>query len=277
MVGVRTGRPSHVIVGPADKIGAIFANKDARAAGLTEKVRKTRTDANEAGAAFGRDLAKPIVSNVTAQVVQVNMASPHDPAIPEDDVHVPPDQKTVSTPTAKMYSYNSGTTPRSNVFLGGRTRANFAQFRGDRAPDLTVEFDPTVLSNATLANHDDLDTDIFFDVCEVFGDDSNAKKADDHELNGNKDPSPRIPSRFLPISISRCAAQCGKSALIALKYIVTHELAGVLHPITSAMSRSVYVPKRQIQKCLMILVFMCMFCMTASITLCGHRTYIDTT
>ena len=87
-----------------------------------------------------------------------DMASPHAPVIPEDDVHVPPDQKSVSTPTAKMYSYNSGTTPSSNVFLGGRARANFAQFRGDRAPDL--EFYPTVLSNATLANHDDLDTDI---------------------------------------------------------------------------------------------------------------------
>ncbi len=76
-----------------------------------------------------------------------------------------------------------------------------AQFRGGRAPDLTAEFDPTVLSNATLANHDDLDTDIFFDTYEVFVDDVNVKKADDHELNGNEDPSPGIPSRFLPRAV----------------------------------------------------------------------------
>jgi hypothetical protein len=169
--------------------------------------------------------------------------------------------------------------PSSNAYLGGKPRVNFAQFHGGRVPDLTAEFDPTVLSNATLVNHDDLDTDIFFDACEACGDDANAKKADDHDLNGNKDSSPRNPSRFLPISISRRAAQYGKSALLALKYIATHELAGVLQPITSALSSSEYVPKRQIQKCLIILVFMCMFCMTASMTsmtLCGHLTYIET-
>jgi hypothetical protein len=61
-----------------------------------------------------------------------------------------------------------------------------------------------------------------------------------------------------------------------LKYIATHELAGVLQPITNDLSSSVFVPKRQIQKCLIILVFMFMFFMTASMTLCGHRTYIET-
>jgi hypothetical protein len=110
VVSVCTGRPFHVIVGPADKIGAIFANKDARAAGLTEKVRKAGADTNEVGAVSGRDLAKPIVSSVTVQVVQDNMASPRAPVIPEDDDYAPPDQKPVSTPTAKMYSYNSDTT-----------------------------------------------------------------------------------------------------------------------------------------------------------------------
>jgi hypothetical protein len=231
VVGLRTGKPFHVIVGSTDKISAIFANKEARIAGLTEKVRKTRADANEAGAASS-DLAKPIVSNVTAQAVQANMASQRAQVTPEDDAHAPSDLKPVPTPTAKMYSYNSSPMPSSNATHGGKARACFAVFCRT-APAPPAAFDPIVLSNTTLDNHDDLDTDIFFDACEVFGDEANAQKADDHELNGNKVLSPRIPFLFLPISISRRAAQCGKFALIALKYIATHELAGVLQPITT--------------------------------------------
>jgi hypothetical protein len=186
-------------------------------------VRKSRADVDDSGVSI-RDLSKPIVSNVTAQTVQANMVF-------EDNDHVPSDQKSASTPTAKMYTYHSGTVPSSTAHLSGKARVNFAQFYGGRVPDLITEFDPTFLSNDTLVNHYDLDTDIFFDVCEVFGDDANAKKVDDHELKGNKVSTPRNSSRFLPISISRRTAQCGKSALLALKYIATHELAGVLQPI----------------------------------------------
>jgi hypothetical protein len=89
------------------------------------------------------------------------MASPCAPLTPEDNDHAPLDQKPASTPT------------------------------------LIAALDPTVLSNDTFVNHDDLDTDIFFDACEVCGDDANAKKVDDHELNGNKVSTPRNSSRFL--------------------------------------------------------------------------------
>jgi hypothetical protein len=94
-----TGRSSHIIIGPADKVGAIFANKEARAVGLSEKVKKARADVNDSGAASGRDLAKPIVSNVTAPAVQANMASPRAPSISEDHDQAQPDQKPVSTST----------------------------------------------------------------------------------------------------------------------------------------------------------------------------------
>ena len=73
MVSVHTGKPSHIIVGPEDKISAIFVNKEVRAAGLSEKVRKARADVDDSGASI-RDLSKPIVSNVTVQAVQTNMA-----------------------------------------------------------------------------------------------------------------------------------------------------------------------------------------------------------
>ena len=92
--------------------------------------------------------------------------------------------------------------------------------------------------------------------------------------------------RCLPIDIwSPCvwaprfrrAARCGKAALLALKYIVTHELTGVLQPIVHSVKSNVYLPKRQLQKCLMMLLFICMISMTMSTTLCLHRTYMDTT
>jgi hypothetical protein len=101
MVSVHTRKPSHIIVGPEDKISAIFANKEAQAAGLSEKVKKTRADVDGSGAS-SRDLSKPIVYSVTAQAVQANMASPRAPYTPEDNDHAPPDQKHASTPTAQM-------------------------------------------------------------------------------------------------------------------------------------------------------------------------------
>ena len=110
-----------------------------------------------------------------------------------------------------------------------------------------------VSSNATPADHDSLDPDIFFDTCEVFGDDADIKEPADHMLDENKDPSPRMSSRFLSTSCSQRVAQRGKSALVVLTYIATHELGGILHPIVSTMKSSVYVPKRQLQECLMML------------------------
>ena len=47
VVGTHFGSPSHIIVGPTEKIGAICGNKEARAAGLFERVKKVRTDVDE--------------------------------------------------------------------------------------------------------------------------------------------------------------------------------------------------------------------------------------
>jgi hypothetical protein len=63
---------------------------------------------------------------------------------------------------------------------------------------------------------------------------------------------------------------------MSLKYIATHELAGVLQPISSTIRNSVYVPKRQLQACLTLLIFMCIFGMTMGMTLSSYRTYLDT-
>ena len=84
MVGTHWGKSSHKIIGPADKISAIFANKEACAAGLTERVKKARADVKDSGAVSGRDVSKPIKSNISAQAVQTNMASPRAPSISED-------------------------------------------------------------------------------------------------------------------------------------------------------------------------------------------------
>ncbi len=142
-MSIFTGRSSHIIIGPVDKVGAIFANKEARAVELSETVKKARADVNDSGAASGRDLAKPIVSNVTVSAVQANMTSPRAPSISEDNDQAQPDQKTVSTSTpAKVYTYNSSTMPNSNVFHGGRARATFAQLRvhGGRARNLLITY-----------------------------------------------------------------------------------------------------------------------------------------
>jgi hypothetical protein len=127
---------------------------------------------------------------------------------------------------------------------GGRARVTFAR---DRATDLTVGFTPKVSSNVTPVHHyDDDDADFFFDACEVLGNDANE----------NKDPSPQMSSRFPSMSFTRRAAQIGKFSLIVLKYIATHDLTGVLQPISSIRKNSVYIPKRQLQGCLMLLIFM---------------------
>jgi hypothetical protein len=216
------------------------------------------------------DSAKPTVPHVTAQAVQDNMTSPCDQLISENNNQAQEDQRPESTTSpAKTYTYNSSTMSTSNAFHGGRARATFA--RG-RSTDLSAGFTPMVSSNDTPVNvtpvnhYDDDDADIFFDVCEVLGNDE----------NDNKDPSPQMSSRFPSMSFARRAAQIGKFARIALKYIATHELAGVLQPISSIRKSPVYIPKRQLQGCLMLLIFMCTFCMTISMTLSGHRTYIDT-
>jgi hypothetical protein len=46
------------------------------------------------------------------------------------------------------------------------------------------------------------------------------------------------------MSFARRDAQIGKFALIVLKYIATHDLTGVLQPISSIRKNSVYIPKK---------------------------------
>ena len=61
-----------------------------------------------------------------------------------------------------------------------------------------------------------------------------------------------------------------------LKYIATYDLTGVLQPILRP-ELGTYVPKRQFQKALMLLVTLCMLCMTSGIVSCGHRVHIEAT
>ena len=173
-----------------------------------------------------RDSTKPIVSHVAAQAVPTNITSPSAPLISEHNAQGQEDQtpeaESTATPaknTSQMYTYTSNTMPSSNAYHGGRARATYAQYvgAGDGSPDsLSPNATP---ANVTPVNHDD--ADIFFDACEFIGDD----------INGNKSPSPQMSSWVPFISFRRRAAQSGKYALMALKYIATHELAGVLQPI----------------------------------------------
>ncbi len=233
-------------------------------------MRKARVDVHDAGAASGRDSTKPIVSHVVAQAVQTNITSPSVLPIPEHNDQGQEDQKPEAESTAtpaKTYTCTSSPMPSSNAFHGGRGRATYAQFFRDGSPDSpSSNAIPAncIPANVTPVNHDD--ADIFFDTCESIGDDT----------KGNKSPSPQMSSWVPFISFRRRAAQRGKYALISLKYIATHELAGVLQPISSTIRNSVYIPKRQLQACLMLLIFMCIFDMTKGMTLSSYRTYTDT-
>ncbi len=119
-------------------------------------MKKARTDVNDSGVVSGRDVSKPIKSNISAQTVQINMESPRVPSISEDS-----DQaqlaSAIQTPgspqkDAKMYTYNSDTMTTSNVFHGDRGRASV--FHWVRVPGLMDGFSPMVLSNATPSDHE---------------------------------------------------------------------------------------------------------------------------
>ena len=202
VLGTHYGNPTHIIVGPAEKIGAIFGNKEARAAGLFERVKKSRADVNDSSVASGRDVAKLTVSNVSAQAVQANIASPRSQSVSDDSDQQQSDfaaQKLGSParPVAKLYTYSTSTMPSSNAYHGGRARG------------LMAVFNSTVLPNSTHAHHEGLDPDNFFEVSEFFDDDVDLQQHADHD--DNKDPTPASP---LPsISFARRAARCGKAAL----------------------------------------------------------------
>ena len=105
-------------------------------------------------------------------------------------------------------------------------------------------FTSAVLPNSTQADHAGLQPYIFFEASDFFNDEVDLHKPHDADYDENKDPSPTSP---LPsISFARRAARCGKAALVALKYIATHELTGVLQPIAHSLKSTMYLLKRQV-------------------------------
>ena len=139
---------------------------------MFERVKKARTDVNDSSVASGRDVAKLTVSNVSAQAVQANIASPRAQSVFEDSAQVQSDSAahkpgSPARPVAKLYTYSAGTMPSSNAFHGGRARG------------LMAVFNSAVLPNSTHADHAGLEPDIFFEASEFFDDD-----VDLHEWEG---------------------------------------------------------------------------------------------
>jgi hypothetical protein len=120
-----------------------------------------------------------------------------------------------------------------------------------------------------------IDAEAFFDARESFDNNTVVEVRVENIVDGNTCSYFRTSSRLLPFA--RRAAWSAKAGLATLKYIATHELTGVLQPIIGDPKRSLYAPKRQIQKCLTLLVLMGMMCVTAGVTSVGHRTYIEAT
>jgi hypothetical protein len=67
-----------------------------------------------------------------------------------------------------------------------------------------------------------------------------------------------------------------KNALVTLKYIATHELTGVLQPIIGDPKR-LYVPRRQIQTCIMLLDFRGKICASVGVTSVAYRAHVEAT
>jgi hypothetical protein len=98
-----------------------------------------------------------------------------------------------------------------------------------------------------------VDADVFFDAQECFDDNAEIETRANDIVSDKTCSSIRMLSLWL--WAARRAARGAKTALVTLKYIATHELTGVLQPITGDPKR-LYVPRRQIQTCIMLLVFM---------------------
>jgi hypothetical protein len=125
----------HVLVGPERQIKAIFTKKEARAAGLVERVSRRQAEAGYPGNARGREIAKLQTPNVSAQAVQATSTSPRDQNSPQahsaavDQAHSGSGAPKFGPPatSAKVYSYHANTMPGSNAF-SGRARGLLLNF-----------------------------------------------------------------------------------------------------------------------------------------------------
>jgi hypothetical protein len=178
------------------------------------------------------------------------MESPRAPSISEDSDQAPL-ASAIQTPgspqkDAKMYTYNSGTMATSNVFHGDRARASV--FHWVRVPGLMDGFSPMVLSNVTPSDHEGqwhflwrvwrfLDNDIFFkltrakilvtQICMSFLIMCLMKI----RINYLERPLECHPIEYHSPGVLLIAGSL--HLWFCLKYIATHELIGVLQPITT--------------------------------------------
>jgi len=289
----------HVIVGSTNQINALFANNEAKAAGLVELARKPRIPRqSDSGSRAGADLKKPSAlndPNVSAQAVQADLSSSPAKSAPDkapelssdqssDQSSPPPDSHTQTdgphaTP-AKMYSYTTSKFS-SNPYSGGRARGFMTVFKGPYG----------TLTRGTATGQDEgIDDDVFYDADDNahFEPDAdeyptchdmkplNTDAEPEHDVDVSHDACEgRMGSRNIASFATR-AARSGKAGLMALKYVATYELTGLLQPILRK-APGMYVPKRQFQKALTLLVVMCMLGLALGTASCGHRMYVDTT
>ena len=290
---VRDGS-QHVIVGSAQQINALFANADAKAAGLVQLARKPRaprqSDSVPRPALAASPQMSDNVANVSAQAVQADLpSSPAKSASDKDSESSPapttsqaPDtHQQVGSPAlpAKTYTYTTSA-PNSNAYYGGRARGFMVVGRRpvvlppmDNDND-NFGVDGAVFSDNFGANDAD-DPNAFYDACEHFDDDRYCDFECDADVfyDAEEEFTDACP-RF--ISLATRAARRGRAGIMTLKYIATYDFTGVLQPIYRNTPGQ-YVPKRYFQKVLLLLVAMCMLYMTVGIVSCGHRVHIETT
>jgi hypothetical protein len=94
-----------------------------------------------------------------------------------------------------------------------------------------------------------VDADVFFDTREFFYDNAEIEARANDIISDKTCSSIRMSSLWL--SAARRAARGAKTSRVTLKYIATHELTGVLHPIICDPKR-LHVPRRQIQTCIIL-------------------------
>ena len=289
-----TIRGMHIFVGPEHQIKALLANKEARAAGLVERVSRKQAEGGDRGNARGGELAKPPTSNVSAQAVQATITSPRTPESPRshsaassaaDQAHSDPCAPKSGPPatSAKVYSYHSNTMPGSNAY-SGRARGLMINFHAESRPKPSdaishaISHADVFFDACECLRYDNdnthVDADVFFDTREFFDDNAEIETRANDIVSDKTCSSIRMSSLWL--SAARRAARGAKTALVTLKYIATHELTWVLQPIIGDPKR-LYVPRRQIQTCIMLLVFMGMICASVGVTSVAYRAHVEAT
>jgi hypothetical protein len=270
-----TIRGMHILVGPERQIKALLANKEARAAGLVERVNRKQAEGGDRGNARAGEIAKPPTSNVSASSAADLAHS--DAGAPKSGPPGPP------ATSAKVYSYHANTMPGSNAY-SGRARGLMINFHAEPRPKPSDAISHAIShadvffdARECLSYDNDnahVDADVFFDTREFFDDNAEIKTRANDIVSDKTCSSIRMSSLWL--SAARRAARGAKTALVTLKYIATHELTGVLQPIIGDPKR-LYVPRRQIQTCIMLLVFMGMICASVGVTSVAFRAHVEAT